>query len=595
MKNRLTILFVIFCPFLLFEQAFDTSLYRFVQESEKFQKNNESFEKIEQLFDKKIREKKGKTSDLAYLHAYKSRFYTLRDSLILAKKESDYALELAEKTENPTAKAAAHLAQVYIFSVIGEKNTVVECGKNGLKLSTETVDFFTQTLLNYKLYALYSDWDEVDKMRFYIDEALKIALKSGDYNLMANVYNGVSSTFLVEFDQSKNQALTDSAKVYLNRSFELFRKHPKDIAATTLSVTCNNIANHYLSYSNLSASESKTKAFEYLDIIEKMPIDAYVLASINGIKSAFALREKQWESAKSYLQKAQQVLDNSPANNWLTKIQVHQSLAYIAKEQGNFKELSQHLELLNQYQNLLFDENQHYNTQKIEVQFEVEKKNRELAFLATEIELKKKQNYLYIGLAVISLLGLVFLFVSYHFKLRYSLEKEKKAELEKNEAQMQIRLEQEEKQRLKAEQELLEIQKEKLQQEAMATALQIQYKNEVLKEIKQKISEGNTQNIGQIIKEEAILDADFEEMKTEIQKLHPHFFAQVQEHAVQKLSALDLKYCAYIFLKMSAKQIAQQLKVEPSSVRMFKYRLKQKFALPKEISLAGFLQRMGEI
>ena len=54
-----------------------------------------------------------------------------------------------------------------------------------------------------------------------------------------------------------------------------------------------------------------------------------------------------------------------------------------------------------------------------------------------------------------------------------------------------------------------------------------------------------------------------------------------------------LKYCAYIYLQMSTKQIAQVLHVEAQSVRMFKYRLKQKFSLPKEADLETFLQEVG--
>ncbi|MDO4229688.1 MAG: hypothetical protein Q4C98_07735 [Capnocytophaga sp.] len=578
--------------FSAFGQDFDKSLYGKIRRSEALQKRNEPFEKVEQLFNEEISAYEGQKAALAYLHAYKSRFFTLRDSLILAKKEADLSSELALQSNSNEAKAAAYLAQVYINAVVGEEEVVVKNGKEGLNYSVLTDDFFTRVLLNYKLYTIYTERNEVAKMRYYISEALKLAEKSGDFNLMANVYNGVSSTFLSEYEMTEKQSLVDSSWVYLNKSFDLYRVHSEDIANSTISVTCNNIANHFLSYSPLATSEAKQKAFEYLDIVEHLPPDALVLANINGIKSVFALRENDLNLAKSYLWKAQTVLESDPSKNWSTKIQVHRSLAEIAKVQGDFQTANTHLQKINDYQEELFSENQHYNTQKIEVHYEVEKKNQQLAFLEKEVQMRKEQNYLYIGLAIISVIGLIFLFVSYHFRLRYSLEKEKKAQLEKNEAQMQIRLEQEEKQRLKAEQELLEIQRQKLQRAAMATALQVQHKNEVLQEIKEKISQGNTQNIQRIIKEESRIDSDFEELKSQIQALHPRFFQQLRELAVQKLSDLDLKYCAYIYLKMNTRQIAQQFNVEVSSVRMFKYRLKQKFALEKETSLEAFLHGM---
>lgn len=93
-----------------------------------------------------------------------------------------------------------------------------------------------------------------------------------------------------------------------------------------------------------------------------------------------------------------------------------------------------------------------------------------------------------------------------------------------------------------------------------------------------------------------LVQSDFEDIKTHIQELHPDFFNQLNKNALQKLTPLDLKYCTYIYLKMNTKQIAQALDVEPQSVRMFKYRLKQKFGLGKEVDLEDFpatIERTG--
>lgn len=86
-----------------------------------------------------------------------------------------------------------------------------------------------------------------------------------------------------------------------------------------------------------------------------------------------------------------------------------------------------------------------------------------------------------------------------------------------------------------------------------------------------------------------LIQTDFEEIKMQIQELHPDFFNALGKKAVQKLTTLDLKYCTYLYLKMDTRQIAQALHVEAQSVRMFKYRLKQKFGLGKGDDLEGFL------
>ena len=186
------------------------------------------------------------------------------------------------------------------------------------------------------------------------------------------------------------------------------------------------------------------------------------------------------------------------------------------------------------------------------------------------------------------------MFRAYHYKLRYSIQREKQLAKEKEDAEqtaaMQVLFEKEEQARLKAEQDLLELKHQQLQKEALANSLLIDHKNDMLKQIKHKIQAGDAQDINKLLKDEALLTADFEDIKWQIQQLHPTFFQQLMERATQKLTALDLRYCAYLYLQMSTKQIAQVLHVEAQSVRMFKYRLKQKFGLPKESDLEEFLQ-----
>ncbi|ULT25979.1 LuxR C-terminal-related transcriptional regulator [Sphingobacterium sp. E70] len=56
------------------------------------------------------------------------------------------------------------------------------------------------------------------------------------------------------------------------------------------------------------------------------------------------------------------------------------------------------------------------------------------------------------------------------------------------------------------------------------------------------------------------------------------------------MTALDQKYCAYFYLDMDTKQIANLLHVEPKSVRMTKYRIKQKFGLDSQSNLTNYLK-----
>jgi DNA-binding CsgD family transcriptional regulator len=243
---------------------------------------------------------------------------------------------------------------------------------------------------------------------------------------------------------------------------------------------------------------------------------------------------------------------------------------------GNYPSALSYQKKITEYNNKLFDQKQVLNAQKLEIQFETEKKNNELRY-------QRMQKYLYFGIALVSILSLIFMFLSYYFKLRYSLQREKQLQLEKQDAQLQMKLEKEEQSRLKAEQQLL-------QKEAMVNLLQLEHKKEMLFQIKEQL---NDNSINKIWNEELSLDDDFEDAKLQIQQVHPDFFQLLNDRTQQKLTPLDLKLCAYLHLKMDTKQIAKILHIEPKSVRMSRYRIKQKLKLAKEEDLNLFLQNLG--
>src|SRR5690554_7377533 len=196
----------------------------------------------------------------------------------------------------------------------------------------------------------------------------------------------------------------------------------------------------------------------------------------------------------------------------------------------------------------LFNQEQAGTAKRLEAQYQFEKKEQEVQMHKERAESQRKQKLLYAGLGIMGLIGTFFIFYSYNFKLKYSLTREKQLEAEKQEAELQVKLEKEEQSRLKAEQELLALQQEKLQNEVMANQLHIQHKNEVLQQLKEKLGDNQSLNINQIIREENLLDNDFEKAKFQIQEIHPNFFKTLNENTLQKLTSLDLKYCAYFYL-----------------------------------------------
>ena len=103
----------------------------------------------------------------------------------------------------------------------------------------------------------------------------------------------------------------------------------------------------------------------------------------------------------------------------------------------------------------------------------------------------------------------------------------------------------------------------------------------------------NYPRLNKLLNRQEHLDSDFEAFKTDLKEIHPDFYRKLHEKAGQKLTALDLKYCAYIYLKRSTKEITNLLGVEAKSVRMSKYRIKQKLGLDKDEELDQYIGTVG--
>ncbi|SDD27407.1 hypothetical protein SAMN04487894_107187 [Niabella drilacis] len=554
-----------------------------------------------ELIKRSVLRKGNSVDDMTYLYASQSMIYGAMDSLLLSKKYADLGLEYSTKAKSRGAKAIAYRANASLYRQLNLPDEVVKSALEGLQfLDKSGKDLLTQYALNYLLYGVYSRWNDETKMNYYIRQCEKIALMDNNDNSLVNVNNGISSMFQAKYENTRQKPLLDSSFHYLQKSFALHKKNPGKISPNSFVITCVNFANYYFEFSKEPLEERKKQAFRYLSLavqeLENNHAAPDYWVNIYGIKSSFAEEEKNLPQAEQYLLQCISQIQQDKKTFYKSEYTVYKHLADIAVKKDDLKAALNYQQIAEKLLKKTFDQQQIFNTQKLEVQYETEKKNQQLKLLSQRAEFRKRQDYLYGGIVLALMAGLGFMFRSYHFKLRYSIEREKKLEQEKGEAEnratMQLKLEKEEQARLKTEQELLELKRKQLEKEALANSLIIEHKNDMLQQIQSQLKDGNAGHIKKLLKEEMLLNADFEEIKLQIQQLHPGFFNQLSEKAVQKLTPLDVKYCAYLHLQMTTKQIAQALHVEPQSVRMFKYRLKQKFGLDKDTNLEEFLQAL---
>lgn len=513
------------------------------------------------------------------------------------KQTCDTALTMAQQANDPIAMAYAYYSRVWLYKTLGDAENVVKYCQLGLKELEKKADPFIASKIYYRLYVVNSDWNNESKVNFYARKATENALQAKDYNLLSNCYTALSIAHEYNYNKSKNKTELDSTLFYLNRSEMLYRQYPGQVADNTYAIACINIADAYLKYFPETDKNARNLAIRYAgsarSVLKNAGNSQEIVASSLGILSEYARRDGNSLQQENYLQEAYRVMKTEQPPYYYTMINVVQALSDFYEKKGDHQQALSFQKEVTGYTAKNFNQQQALNAQKLEIQYETEKKNTEMQVLKEQEKSRSLQNYLYGYIALASLLGLLFMFRSYHFKLRYSLQREKQLQLENQESELQVKLEKEEQARLRAEQQLLETQQQQLKLEVMANTLQLEHKNRMLHNIKEKLTEGDPVNMQRILKEEMMLDNDFEHATLQIQHVHPDFFHLLNDKAKKKLTLLDLKLCAYLYLKMDTRQISQLMHIEAKSVRMSRYRIKQKLGLDKEEDLNIFLQQLG--
>ncbi|UIR56696.1 LuxR C-terminal-related transcriptional regulator [Sphingobacterium sp. SRCM116780] len=513
-----------------------------------------------------------------------------------SKEYIDKAYASAKKQENTLGLAYAHYASAILYSTLFDREHTLKYLQLALSnIPDQEKEPLLTARIYYFLYGIYTEWNDEQKSLMYIRKALSFAQKSSNKNALVMIYSALSVVYTFRYEDTRQKRYLDSIMDPLDRAIDLFHQYPGQVTNTAYTHCLNNKSSYYLQYYNTNDPLIKQKIRD--NIKEALRISPSsnneIVASSYGMLSELSMIENNLQAAESYLTTAYQQMMKMKKPYYHTLINVLTSLVKLSTKKGDYEKALGYQQKITEYSNLLFDEQSGKVTKRLDAQFELSKKEKEIESLQEKTANQKKQKYLLIALIGIGGLTTVFMFRSYHFNLRYSLAREKQLAAQKNESTIQIKYEREEQARLKAEQELLTLQQQKLQNEVMANKLHLEHKNNVLQQLKQKLANQVPVNIQQIIREETLTDNDFEKAKFHIQEMHPDFFNNLNKQAKQKLTSLDLKYCAYLYLGMDTKMIANLLNVEPKSVRMTKYRLKQKFELAAKTDLINYIKEIG--
>lgn len=542
-----------------------------------------------------ISKKNASDEDLANVYLYSIKVLKQADSIEQMVSFMDKAFDLAKKTKNDFLIGKAYQYKAFVEMNLNEDEKSLHYTIQSLHYLEKKNAFTELSRSYYYLFGMFAERGDLDKAKIYADLCLKNSLKANNPDMICTAYQAKGTYFSDLFRKNKNPADFVAAIEHFKKGLVVFSHYQDEIITQNqFGIIALNIADLYFqnyqpSYKNLII-EYTNLALNHAKKINDLP----VITNVYLIQSELADKEKNTKKAEQLLLTAESVIEKDPFKDMYLLSSVYKTLAsFYEKEKNTIQTLKYYKKYVDSYQSLN-DIDKKKNLRLLEARFQTRKKEEKLQLLTQTNRLQKKLNYLYLILIGLGILGLIILYRALQFKIKFEKQKSMTLSAQKEEAELLVKLNKEENSRLETERKLIEVQKSQLQKELLAGALHVEHKNELFFQLKEKLSKENLdtqamQKINHLLKEEKIIDKNFDKLRIELQNIHPEFYDRIQSKTQHKLTSLDLKYCAAIYMKLNNSEMALLFNVEAKSIRMNKYRLKQKLGLSKECSLENWI------
>ena len=556
---------------------------------------SKDFEEAKKIIDSKFlnsSDDSKKVIGYIYLADYYS-FFTEKEAEKIDALEK--AKSIASNTKKPIDMAYVDFGYARYYEKLNKKEQFIKLINQSIKeFEKHPNENFILTHLYFVRFSHKSKNPLENDLRNDAITSNKYALKSKNNILINFTYSNLGYYYKQQHNKDNNNKYIDSTLNSYKKSYEYSQKI-KDPLAKKRSLVVYNL-NYGSLITTINPDNSFDETIKYynktLELTHNDPKYKEITAlTYNNMGSAYENNGDN-KLALSYYTKSYLASKGNKDIFPTSRIVILNNLSRVYENLG---QLNRALEYEREAKDLIQESNQEQfdnNTKSLEIFYKTEQKNQQIKQLEEKNSIYSKQKFLYIGIALLAIIGTIFLSFMFYYKQKANKQKTDLLEAEKSETKLTLQLELEEKARLKAEQELIALQQEQLQKQALATSLQLNHKTNVINELKEKMKEDKIVHFDRILKDEKLTDGDFNEIQKMVQEVHPNLFKRLNEVSVSKLSNLDLKYAAYLYLDMDNQQIANAMKVESKTVRMAKYRMKQKIGLDKEVDLQTFIRNL---
>ncbi|MEM9856390.1 MAG: tetratricopeptide repeat protein [Bacteroidota bacterium] len=507
------------------------------------------------------------------------------DSAYIASVENDYGVYYWSQSQYGQSLTKFKYA-LGIFERLNNQNRISSQLNNIGNIYDELGDY--ETALDYQIKALRIkeklDLDGKKIANSYVNIG-NIHVELANYNLAIEYYEKA----LAIGEQIQNLDVVMSCKmnlavVYGNsgnhalaiETYKYALKHwRQNNAQYDVASVLDGLGQEYFSLGQLDSALVSYQ--ESSQINEEFGYEDILGLNFRNIGEVFA-EKGSYSEALDYLFKALAISERSETQKEL--IHDYRVIASTYKKIGDFqKALLYHEKYMDQYSKVFSSEKEEA-INRLQIQFETEKKEAEIASQKEEIRILNQQaeiddlkNKLLIATVAASFFVAVLIF--YGQKQR---AKRREAEQEQERA---------------AYEKEIAFKKKEL----TTHTLHLVQKNELLDELRSKIediSKNSSEDkralnrVVQLIKNDSMADKDWANFKMYFEQVHEDFDLKLRER-FNDLTSNEMRLAALMKMNLTTKEMANILNISPDSVNKARYRLRKKLKLSADDSLTDFI------
>ena len=430
---------------------------------------------------------------------------------------------------------------------------------------------------------IYSNLGKPEESIKYYQKSLDLQIRQKKLSDIANTYNNIGDLYRDkrQFGLAMSYFLKGLKSAQSNRNY------------SAEALNYSGIGSVYLNQGNYEkALENHLKAKNIRETIG----DGFGMFTSYICLGNIYLKTHNYQEALRYTQTAFDMVKDRNELRGLTE--AYRQLSVIHAKLGNFKQAYDNHQLYKKYNDSIFNAENEKKLIEQQMNFDFRQKE-ELA--KQEIEKQKNlRNLMVTGAIALALFSIFFLIQRQRIKTireqKVYVEGLNELQQELHGREMEAIALHKENENIQLKNELMTLEKDQLaeklsfnERELASTTVYLFEKNKMLATLKTALdalpknilSSPEITNVKTAISSNQYLDSDWEKFKQHFEKVHPDFFKELaSKHP--GLTDYEVRFCAYLHMKLSTKEIAALLNITPESVTKAKMRLNKKLKASDE-------------